>query len=273
MLGAALLVVGAGALRSVAEDRVADPGPVHVHGLGLDSADGALFLATHTGLFRVARDSQRPVRIGDRTQDTMGFSVVGRNRFLGSGHPDPRDRSLPPLLGLIESTDGGETWKPVSLLGEADFHVLRSAGRHVYGYDASHDRLLASADRGRTWKELDKPGSIVDLAPSPADPTRIVATTGEGTYAAAPGGTWTRLNDAAGLLAWPAQRRLYLVDENGVVSVSGDGGRRLTRRGAIGGRPAALLAVAPDELYAALHDGTVKRSLDGGATWTIRSRP
>jgi hypothetical protein len=31
----------------------ADPGPVHVHGLGVNPADGALFIATHTGLYRV----------------------------------------------------------------------------------------------------------------------------------------------------------------------------------------------------------------------------
>src|SRR5918992_2246739 len=68
-----------------------DPGPIHVHGLGINPADGSLFIATHTGLFRVGRDSQRAVRVGDRFQDTMGFSVVGADRFLGSGHPDARD--------------------------------------------------------------------------------------------------------------------------------------------------------------------------------------
>ncbi|MBW3550306.1 MAG: alanine:cation symporter family protein [Proteobacteria bacterium] len=36
-------------------------------------------------------------RIGDRRQDTMGFTVVGPRRYLGSGHPDLRDE-LPPLL-------------------------------------------------------------------------------------------------------------------------------------------------------------------------------
>ena len=34
---------------------VEEPGPVHVHGLGVNPADGALFVATDTGLFRVAR--------------------------------------------------------------------------------------------------------------------------------------------------------------------------------------------------------------------------
>ena len=86
---------------------VTDPGPVHVHGLGINPADDALFIATHTGLFRVAGDSRNAARVADRYQDTMGFSVVGPNRFLGSGHPDAREQGQPPLLGLIQSTRRG----------------------------------------------------------------------------------------------------------------------------------------------------------------------
>jgi photosystem II stability/assembly factor-like uncharacterized protein len=255
-----------------------DPGPIHVHGLGINPADGALFIATHTGLFRVGPSSRKAVRVADRNQDTMGFSVVGPDRFIGSGHPDRREEDLPPLLGLIESTDAGNTWKPISLLGEADFHVLRSEGRHVYGYDASNDRLLASANGGREWKELDKPAPIVDLAPNPSDPQRLVTTAvgglDQGLFASADGGgSWRRVSDAVGLLAWPVAERLYLLADEGSVLVSSDGGRTLTRQGEIGGQPAALLAVAKDELYAALHDGTIKRSTDGGVTWTVRSTP
>lgn len=257
-----------------------DPGPIHVHGLGVNPADGSLFIATHTGLFRVGADSRKAVRIADRYQDTMGFSIVGPNRFLGSGHPDAREQTLPPLLGLIESADAGKTWKPISLLGEADFHVLRSAGTHVYGYDASNDRLLASTDEGQSWKELEKPepAQIVDLAPDPSDPQRLVATTvggfKQGAFASEDGGrTWKRLNFASGLMAWPNERTLYLVDEQGKVLTSANGGRAWKRVGEIGGQPAALLAVAEDELYVALHDGTIKHSTDGGATWTVRSTP
>jgi hypothetical protein len=126
----------------------ADPGPAHVHGLGVNPADGALFIATHTGLYRVDEADQRAKRVGERFQDTMGFTIVGPNRFLGSGHPDineAREKNLPSLLGLIESIDSGETWQPISLLGEADFHVLRFAGERVYGDDSSNDRLLSAA--------------------------------------------------------------------------------------------------------------------------------
>ena len=255
-----------------------DPGPIHVHGLGINAADGSLFIATHTGLFRVAKDSRQAVRVADRYQDTMGFSIVGPNRFLGSGHPDLREKSLPPRLGLIESTDAGMTWRSISLLGEADFHVLRSIGSRVYGYDSSNDRLLASADEGRTWEELVRPAPIVDLAPDPSEPRRLVATAigklDQGLYTSPDGGaSWKRVNDAVGLLAWPAAKRLYLVDGQGNVLASSDGGRTLTRRGEVGGEPAAFLAAGKDELYVALHDGTIKHSTDGGATWTVRSRP
>jgi hypothetical protein len=250
-----------------------DPGPVHVHGLGVNPADGALYIATHTGMYRVEQGERKAERVGDRYQDTMGFTIVGPNRFLGSGHPDLRD-DLPPLLGLIESTDSGESWQPISLLGEADFHVLRFAGERVYGYDASNDRLLVSADRGRTWNELERPGPMVDLAVDPSNERRIVATTEEGLFESRDGGeSWNRVGEAVGLLAWPTRERLYLVAGGGQVFASRDGGRLLEHRGEIGGQPAALLAQSANELYVALHDGTIKRSSDGGASWVVRSTP
>jgi photosystem II stability/assembly factor-like uncharacterized protein len=258
-----------------------DPGPIHVHGLGVNPADGALFIATHTGLYRVADDEQEAARVGDRYQDTMGFTVIGPNRFLGSGHPDlneAREKGLPPHLGLIESNDSGESWQPISLQGEADFHVLRFAGQRVYGYDASNDRLLASSDRGRSWSELAKPGPLVDLAVARGAPETIIAASSgglqDGLFESGDGGeTWRRVRKAVGLLAWPKPKRLYIVVTGGQVFRSNNGGRTLDHRGEIGGQPAAFLAAGPDELYAALHDGTIKRSVDGGATWSVRSAP
>ena len=257
----------------------ADPGPVHVHGLGVNPADNALFIATHTGLYRVDEGERKAERVGERYQDTMGFTIVGPNRFLGSGHPDlneAQEKNLPSHLGLIESTDKGESWESISLLGEADFHVLRFAGDRVYGYDASNDRLLVSSDRGRGWDELEKPGPIVDLAVDPADGRRIVVATAagleEGLFESRDGGeSWDRISESVGLLAWPD--RLYLIAGGGQVFASGDGGRQLEEQGEIGGEPAALVAEGPRELYVALHDGTIKRSIDAGATWTVRSTP
>jgi hypothetical protein len=255
---------------------IEDPGPVHVHGLGINEADGALFVATHTGLFRAAPGERRASRVGGRFQDTMGFTVVGPNHFLGSGHPDGRDK-LPPFLGLIRTRDAGRDWDPVSLLGKRDFHVLEASGRRIYGYGTDYESrqggLLVSDDGGQSWQERLVPEPLLSLAIDPQDSDRVLASGEQGVYRstdAAQG--WRPLSDEAGLLAWAQREAAYLVTLDGRVSRSADAGLSWEEVGDIGGQPAAFENAGRD-LYAALHDGTVKVSNDGGRTWTVRSRP
>ncbi|NAE18338.1 exo-alpha-sialidase, partial [Enterococcus hirae] len=121
----------------------------HIHGLGVDPADGVLYAATHNGLFRVSSQG-KATRVTSQRQDTMGFTVVGPNTFLGSGHPDRADNpDLPSQLGLIRSTNAARTWKAVSLVGEADFHALHVAHGVLYGWDSSTGELMASSTQGR----------------------------------------------------------------------------------------------------------------------------
>lgn len=270
-----LLLAAAPAVALVAnrgEER-ARPALQHIHGLGVNPADGALYIATHHGLFRAPEGDTPPQPVGGSTQDIMGFSVVGPDHFVGSGHPS-LGQDLPPNLGLMESRDGGETWESVSLLGEADFHVLEAAGTTVYGFDSTHERFLVSADGGRTWEEWPVPAPVFDLAVDPTDSSRLIAATQAGLHAARDEARdWRPLReDLAGLLAWPGEERLYLVDGDGRVQVSGDGGAGWQAVGTIGGQPVAFLAHGGD-LYVALADNTVKRSRDGGASWTVRTTP
>ncbi|HSH21676.1 MAG TPA: sialidase family protein [Candidatus Caenarcaniphilales bacterium] len=256
---------------------VVDPGPIHVHGLGVNPKDGALFIATHTGLFRLATGERDATRVADRYQDTMGFTVVGPDHFLGSGHPDRRE-GLPPFLGLIESRDGGERWEPLSLLGAVDFHLLEAEGRRVYGYGSDFESrrtlMLMSDDGGRSWQERSPPEPLASLAPRPGEAGHLVASGGRRLHVSRDGArTWTQVGDQAGLLAWPADDRLYLVSEDGSVRLSADGGKTWRAVGGLGEAPTALTASGARELYAALYDGTIKRSTDGGATWELRSRP
>ena len=237
----------------------------HIHGLGVNPRDRALMIATHRGLFRSGPNDEQATRVGDRQQDTMGFTVVGPDRFLGSGHPDLRD-DLPPMLGLIRSRDGGNTWQPVSLLGKADFHTLRADGRFVYGVDRG--RLLISADEGRSWSERGTPGPLFDLAIQPGNPRRLVGAGASGLIASRDQGrSWRALRAEPGLLAW--SKELFHVDASGKVHRSTDAGASWTAMGSIGSAPAALLADA-DRLYAALHDGSVLASGDGGRSWRVR---
>jgi len=270
-----VLAASLAAVRAIDEDaaRFTDPGPVHVHALGLDPVNLSLFIATHTGLYRLPAGQASAERVSDRHQDTMGFTVAGPDHFLGSGHPDLRD-DLPPLLGLIESRDAGETWKPISLLGEVDFHVLRVDGRHVVGYDATSGLILMSRDGGRTWEDQRPPERLYDLVVHPNSTQSLIATGESRLLASRDGGvTWSRREQGSGLLAWPRPDRLYLLDPSGRTWISQDGGNRWQARGQIGAMPAAFLAVDSHTLFAAAHDGSIKRSSDGGATWIARTAP
>ncbi|MFN2495114.1 MAG: hypothetical protein ABR608_04290 [Pseudonocardiaceae bacterium] len=52
----------------------------------------------------------RETRLPAVTEDPLGFTVVGPNHFLASGHPGA-DQDGPGNVGLIETTDGGRTFR------------------------------------------------------------------------------------------------------------------------------------------------------------------
>lgn len=257
--------------------KLADPGPVHVHGLGVNPRDGALFVATHTGLFRAPRGEERAERVADRYQDTMGFTVTGADEFLGSGHPDGRE-NLPPFLGLIRSRDAGKTWQQVSLAGKVDFHVLEAAGTRVYGFGSDFEtgdaRFLASEDGGRSWRRLRPPAVVVQsLAIHPSDPDRLALASGTDLFVSSDAGRrWRKTGGPAGLLAW-TDDGAFAADATGAVWRGEPGDDDWERAGNLGGGVAAFEPAADGSLYAALHDGAIKASRDGGRTWTVRSRP
>lgn len=253
-----------------AENRSVSDQSNHIHGLGINPSDGALFIATHSGLFRAPRGAEA-TRVDEQFQDTMGFSVIGADRFLGSGHPAPGE-DRPPNLGLIESSDAGRSWETVSLAGEADFHILRFAHGRVYGYNGLTGKLMVSEDTGESWSERTPPPGIIDLVADPDDPRGILASTEQGLAISGDGGeTWQPSLGDVGLLAWPERSSLYLIDASGHVEVSDDAGGRWRTVGRIGGQPVAFAAIDTNSLYAALPDGTVKSSSDGGVSWRVRA--
>ncbi|MGY1718233.1 F510_1955 family glycosylhydrolase [Blastococcus sp. SYSU DS0552] len=235
----------------------------HVHGLGVDPADDSLYAGTHHGLVRISADGE-PVRIADRVQDFMGFTVVGPGHYLASGHPGP-GQDGPGDLGLLETTDGGESWTTLSLAGEADFHALDAAGGTIYGY--SGGRLLVSQD-GVEWADRGAM-RVADLAVDPADPQRVLATTQDGLRVSEDGGS--RFG------AVPDAPQLVLVDvadngsgvgvaPDGTVFTSADGGRTWSQRGHVGGPPEALTGEG-GRIHVAV-PGAVLVSTDGGTTFT-----
>lgn len=272
VLAAALLVLGCGETKDepATPATPSDPGVIHVHGLGRNPADGALFIATHTGLFRMGSSDRSAERVAALYQDTMGFTVVGPDHFLGSGHPGSTEND-PPFLGLIESRNAGSTWRPVSLRGKADFHVLEAQGNTVYGFGSDWDtreaRFLRSDDRGRSWTRLAPPEELLGLAIDPQDP-RVTVALGEqrGWVSRDGGSSWRPLPIPGGMVTWSRERGLIAVDFEGVIRGASERTGEWNEIGRLPGTPAALEA-AGEELLAATHESRVLSSSDGGKTW------
>lgn len=256
--------------RSIGEGAADDLGVGHIHGLGLNPTDGELYAGGHHGVFRISEDGAS--RMGDLIQDTMGFTVAGADRFLGSGHPDLRNDTIlddgdPPLLGLIESVDNGRTWEGVSLQGEVDFHALQAAHGRIYGADATNGRFLVSED-GRQWETRADIG-LVSLAVSPEDPDVIIATTPAELVRSTDGGRSWRADPSwppLAFLSWDPMMGAWGATADGNLHHSGDGGISWSFEGSAGTQPSALLA-AEGALYVAASEAVVE-SRDGGTTWS-----
>ncbi|MGV9280164.1 F510_1955 family glycosylhydrolase [Streptomyces sp. NPDC003730] len=252
-----------------------DPGTGHLHGLGVDPADGTVYAAGHHGVFRL--EGSTATRVADRYQDTMGFTVTGPSTFLASGHPGPAESGTRPAhLGLIRSTDAGRTWQTVSAEGDADFHALEEAGDSLYGFDSLSERVWASTDEGRTWAKRATVAAL-DLASHPGSAATVWAATGTGLARSDDGArTFRPVSSAPGLVAVeePEPGRLLALTADGRLVASRDG-RTWTEQGRLpaGGEGRVLTAVTAKRLLAADSADAVYESVDGGRTWKLLQRP
>lgn len=188
----------------------------HVHGI-VDSGDGVVLLGTHTGLYTLTEDGTVTGPVGGIDLDAMGLTASG-DTLYASGHPGPATPTElgAPHLGIVRSTDAGQTWEPVSFTGEEDFHVLTTTPDGVlHGIGSSSRVLRSSGDHGTTWSEgAELPA--VDLAAA-ADGT-LFAATQDGVQLSADGG--------ATFTPAPGAPVLYLAEADpagGVVGVDTDG--------------------------------------------------
>jgi photosystem II stability/assembly factor-like uncharacterized protein len=264
LLAASACSSGEGSTRSDGSDSAQTPQMEHIHGIGVDPGNGAIYAGTHYGLFRV--EDGTAARVADRVQDFMGFTVAGPEHFLASGHPG-EGQGGHSSVGLIESTDGGKNWQELSLGGEADFHALEYRHGRVYGLNSMTGQLLVSEDK-ESWQELSRE-PIADFAVSPEDANVLIATTQQGLVQSSDGGrTFEAVSDAPLMVfvGWAEDGTLAGATPEGVLFTADAPGGDWTERGNVGGQPEALTVHSADEIYAAT-DGTVLVSTDGGATF------
>lgn len=277
LLGVGVAVVVVIAVSAAWNRSTTGPEPVvpagHVHGLGVNEADGSIMVASHGGLFRVDSDGDGVERVGDSYRDMMGFAVIGPDEFVASGHPDVSGMldGDPGLLGLLRSTDGGSTWQSLSLRGESDLHELVPEGDNLWAWDATSSEVMLSKDL-QSWESRSTVDELTDLAVDPDDSDRLLATTTSGALLSADGGrTWEPLDTPSGLVqvAWSPELGLFGLDGDGVLWAGDE--RVWSRIGEVPGEPQVLAGDGSVLLVAVTgSDGVteVHRSLDGGRGWS-----
>lgn len=162
---------------------------MHVHGLAFSPDGQRLSIPSHHGLaiYSAGRWSEAP---GPK-HDYMGYSVT-RRAIYSSGHP-AQGSGLTNPLGLIKSSDDGQTWQPLGLQGESDFHLLatgfESGAIYVINSHAnsrmSAPGLYFSLNEGVDWQHAAAQGiaeAPIALAVHPTDSKVVALTTRTGLY-------------------------------------------------------------------------------------------
>ncbi|MEO6605133.1 MAG: hypothetical protein ABIN55_05930 [Aeromicrobium sp.] len=237
----------------------------HVHGLGINPADGSLYAGTHTGVYRITSDA---APVGPR-QDTMGFTVLGANEFLASGHP--ADASQPNPLGLIESKDAGRSWKSVDFGGESDFHAIDNSGGTTYAYSSTSEELFRSS--GTSGFSVIGRYPVYDIAADPREADRLLLTSDTGELKMLSGGKEPiPVPDAPvmGVIDFDDDGAAVGFGPDAEVYVSLDGGTRWKQVSTLS-RPVEAALASTEGWFAATADGIVK-STDGGKTWVTYYR-
>jgi photosystem II stability/assembly factor-like uncharacterized protein len=232
----------------------------------IDPQGDRVLLATHHGLFEVGDDGDT-THIGP-VMDLMGFAVRGPGHFIASCHPGP-GVDLPQPVGLIESTDAGRTWQPLSRQGQSDFHALTVGESGVLGYDGT---LVRSAD-GKEWEELTIPAQPASLAASP-DGRSVLATTQQGLLKSPDGGTTWDPVDGAPLLQivdWADAISVVGVDPSGQVWSSADAGATWRAGPRLGAAPQAIAADLEHGSWRILvvTAAALLESVDGGQAFDV----
>lgn len=206
-----IAVIGLAGLLYIGGQRGGTGGAVqfrHIHGLSFSSDGSLLFVPAHDGLLVYEKgswmDPDLPVH------DYMGYSGTD-DGFYSSGHPGPGSNLVNPL-GLIRSTDGGETIQTLAFAGETDFHLMAAGyeSHAVYVINPAQNSRLSvglyyTLDDGQTWQQSQAEGitgSPIQLAVHPTEPGTVALATEGGLFLSNDyGDTFMRVGDAAPVTA------------------------------------------------------------------------
>ena len=147
--------------------------------IAIDPADGTLLAGGGPAFYRLKPGSEAPEAAAgniktEKGSGTLTKDVVARftpdGTIIASGHSG--EAALPAVLGLVKSTDEGETWEPISGLGEADYHEIEIDGDRILALRYEDPGMIQiSTDGGKTWDTREAPSvaAPIDIAVNPGD--------------------------------------------------------------------------------------------------------
>lgn len=241
----------------------------HIHGMAVQGNGKTVLLATHDGLYEMSADSAEFV---GPTIDLMGFTTTGTpGHFYASGHPGAGSE-LPNPVGLIESTDGGQSWQPLSRQGQSDFHSLTHSQAGIVGFDGA----VRTSENGRNWSTTNTGLQPANLSGT-AEADTVLATTQAGLQRSTDGGTtWEKAPDAPLLYLtdFATAQSAAGVSPDGTVYTSDDAGLTWQKAGRIDSEPHAMAATTGEDGQLKIWIATgqdIRQSEDDGqtfSTWT-----
>jgi hypothetical protein len=244
-----------------------------INSVTVDPGDGTIMIGAGPALYRVEPGSKEGKEVvgkldGGTVSGNLVVRFAGPNDLLASGHP--KDGDLPENIGLMRSDDHGDTWTIDPDVPEADYHELELVGDQMIVDEVEAPDIKVSRDGGRSWETRTPPAPPIDVVVNPRDPDHWAVSTEQGTFVSTNGGRSWRPRDTTfgARLIWPSEDSLFSIDRNGMIRVSKDGGRTFEDRGEVGGLPSEVASGRQKELLVAVIGGKVKRSRDGGKSWS-----
>lgn len=278
-----LALAGCGGSSSSGDELPPEPtvdAALEIGSLAVNPSNDVLLIGSTSGSYRLPaggegseefKPSLKTASKGEGPLIDLVARYTGPNALIASGHS--RGGTLPQNVGLVNSTDDGQTWNEVSGIGEIDYHDIEVGDGLVVALRTDDpNSVQVSKDGGKTFEGRAAPAAAaaLDIALNPQNPKHWAVGTESGTFISTNEGSSWRQRDTTpkAKLAWEGPGKLWSAGLDGKIRLSTDDGKSWNEVGGSAGAGPKDFIAADGTLYAYLTGGKVRSSSDGGKTWS-----